>query len=200
MNSLEKVRSEYLQHYRAAISRHRDGHEKFAPELLFELSDRVGLHRKLYRVDMIISDDGKNSVIEANLDQPTQIFETTEERGHSSITVRPFVWNGAVFVTRDGVLADVDSWFLRWADVEDDNKSDADGLGGVIHSLYVTEGKSGLNEYSVDFGSAPIQAFDDFVDLLVAAGARRIEVSSPFLENQPANKTADSTASRRESP
>jgi hypothetical protein len=187
MNSLEKVRSEYLQHYRAAISRHRDGHEKFTPELLFELSDRVGLHRKLYRVDMIISDDGKNYVIEANLDQPTQIFETTEERERSSITVRPFVWNGAVFVTHDGGLADVDSWFLRWADIDDDNKGDDHGLGGVIHSLYVTEGASGLNEYSVDFGSAPIQAFDDFVDLLVAAGARRIEVSSPFLENQPAN-------------
>jgi hypothetical protein len=105
MNSLEKARSEYLQHYRAAIARNRDGHEKFAPELLLELSDHAGLHRKLFRVDMISADDGKNSVIEANLDQPTHFLETTEERGQTSVTIRPFAWNGAVFVTRDGVLA-----------------------------------------------------------------------------------------------
>ena len=184
MNSLKKARSEYLQHYRAAIARNREGHEKFAPELLLELSDHVGLHRKLYRVDMISTEDGKNSVIEANLDEPTQGVETTVQREQASITIRPFAWNGAVFVTRDGVLADVDAWFLRWADIEDDNDSDEDGLGGVIHSLHVTSGDETVNEYSVDFGSAPISAFEEFLDLLVASGARTIMVSSPHLEDQ----------------
>ena len=191
MKSLEKARSEYLQHYRAAIARNRDGHEKFASELLFELSDHVGLHRKLYRVDMISADNGNDSVIEANLDQPTAIPETTIERGQTFITIQPFAWNGAVFVTNGGVLADVDSWFLRWADIEDDNESDDDGLGGVIHSLYVTEGDDATNEYSVDFGSAPIDAFDGFLDLLIESGAETIDVSSPHLENQTGEQDAD---------
>ena len=185
MNSLEKARSEYLQHYRDVIARNREGHEKFAPEILLELSDRVGLHRKLYRVDMICADDGTNAVIEANLDQPTQIAETTETKGQALVTIRPFAWNGVVIVARDGILADVDPWFLRWADIEDENENDDDGLGGVIHSLYVTERGDEEIEYSIDFGSAPIDAFEDLLDLLVASGATTIGVSSPHFEIEP---------------
>jgi hypothetical protein len=187
MNALEKARTEYLQHYRAAIARNREANAQFAPEILLELSDSVGLHRKLYRVDMISTNDGKHSVIEANLDRATQFAETMEQRGETSVTLRPFVWNGVMFITQGGRSADVDSWFLRWADIDDNNESDEDGLGCVIHSLKVTDLPENGRAYSVDFGSAPVDSFVDFLDVLARSGATTIDVSSPHFEFQEEN-------------
>ncbi len=184
MHPAEIARSEYLTHYRSAIARQRALHDKFAPEVLFELSDRVHLHRRLYRVDIVATDDGKHSVIEANLDRATSLEVSVLLPRGSQVTIRPFVWNGAVFRARGAGPVEVDSWFMRWADIEDKNGGDGDGLGGVIHSLHVTEQGDDRVDYSVDFGSAPIQAFDDFVELLVSAGVTQIEVSSPHLEEK----------------
>ena len=184
MHPAEIARSEYLSHYRSAIARQRPLHEKFSPEVLFELSDQVHLHRRLYRADMAATDSGKHSFIEANLDRAT-LFPVTDLSSRSSkIIIRPFTWNGAVFYARGGGPVEIDSWFMQWADIEDKNGSDGDGLGGVIHSLHMTEQGDGRVDYSVDFGSAPIQAFDDFVEILVSAGVAQVEVSSPHFEEK----------------
>lgn len=68
------------------------------------------------------------------------------------------------------------------------------GLGEVIHSLYVKDVGEGLVEYSVDFGSAPVAAFDDFLDVLVEGGAVGIEVSSPHLEETEGEQAATGNA------
>ena len=131
---------------------------------------------------MAATDGGKHSVIEANLSRATSFPISSTTRKGVAITIRPFAWNGAVFSVRAQDIVEVSPWYDRWADLEEKNGNDEDGVGGVIHSLYVKDAAEGLKEYSVDFGSAPVAAFDDFLDLLAGCGAVEIEVSSPHLE------------------
>lgn len=99
------------------------------------------------------------------------------------IALHPIAWNGVDFqvapiLDRPGLEA----WALRWLDVNDDHPQDGDGLQGVVHSVSDPEDQDGSAKFSVDFGSAPVEAFEQLLTMLWATGAKHVTVRSPMLD------------------
>jgi len=92
----------------------------------------------------------------------------------------PFHWDGchirAAGIRQETNWAHVRGWFDRWFDGEDSRQPDGDGLCGVIHFLSDPEHDGGTTSFEVDFGSAPEEAFEEFLDALRDSGATRIEI------------------------
>ncbi|MCH6259177.1 hypothetical protein MLD52_21650 [Puniceicoccaceae bacterium K14] len=182
MIELEQARRSYLSHFRESIQRNKDQHEKFASEILLELSDSPNLYRNLFRVDMIYSNEGKNTVLEANIDNPTEFHKKEENYKGTTLSLNPIVWNGIDLTANPKKQIEVESWFLKWADIEDANPSDEDGFGGTIHSLSIENIGDPLTRYSIDFGSARVEALYELIDLLVSGESSLIEICSSHLE------------------
>lgn len=97
--------------------------------------------------------------------------------------VLPFCWD-ACPVTLTGLPETPDwtpltTWFERWFDLEDTRPPDKAGLYGVVHFLSdpVTEGLK--NQFSLDLGSAPVEAFEGLLDALVSLGAQSLVMGEP---------------------
>lgn len=62
------------------------------------------------------------------------------------------------------------TWFLEWFDLEDKNQKSDDGLYGAVHFISDPELNDGGVSFIVDFGSAPVEAFDRLLYLISDRG------------------------------
>ncbi len=92
----------------------------------------------------------------------------------------PFHWDGcharAMGLQKDTDWSHLRRWFDQWFDCEDTRQPDGDGLCGVIHFLSDPKQEGAATTFEVDFGSAPVEAFEEFLDALRDSGATRIEI------------------------
>jgi hypothetical protein len=179
----EQVRSHYLKGYLESLSEFRSSHSPSAPEVMFELPREAPLAFKLYRVDMGSNSSSGFKVKEANLETHLE-FEPFRERGASGLelTVFPIAWNGVEFqgdFTSDTEL--LEQWALKWLDAEDQHQQNEHGLQSVIHSVTKLEEQDGLVGFSIDFGSAPVEALSELLAVFGSMGATSIKVSSSCL-------------------
>ncbi len=97
-----------------------------------------------------------------------------------AIIFEPFTWDWAVVVVQGVALTEISaivhSWFYRWFDAEDTKSADADGLFGVVHFASDPVVREGAVETTLDLGSAPVAALQDFLKLLAERGATHIRV------------------------
>ena len=92
----------------------------------------------------------------------------------------PFTWD-ACDIRAFGILetsgwSHLRGWFDRWFDGEDTRQADEHGLYCVIHSLSDPKREGDASIMQVDFGSAPVEAFEKLLDALHASGATKIEI------------------------
>jgi len=131
-------------------------------------------------------EDGLTTIV-SNLDNPRRFRVKREDWQGLRVECRPLVWNG-IDLRTDADLSDtgaVLAWFERWLDPLDQRPPDADGLQGVVHSLIVPDvGPDGDWIVPVDFGSAPLEAFTELVELLRAHGATRLRIESFEMQRQ----------------
>jgi hypothetical protein len=133
-------------------------------EICFEL-DRPEVRSQLYRlyvVDILERlSDGKTKVIEINVD-PSFV------QMPGLPVDAPIAWNGIEFrcvpdrFPEDALV----SWGRRWITDESPPLGPQDDLTGIIHSVTEPSLSHSQIEFSVDFGSAPVAAFDELVALL----------------------------------
>ncbi|MES2787684.1 MAG: hypothetical protein V4684_19615 [Pseudomonadota bacterium] len=107
---------------------------------------------------------------------------SAEPRGYNmgsfEMQVYPFTWN-AVNIKFDQPLKSpelLEAWATRWLDIKDTHASAA--LAQAIHSLGRIEPQDDWRLFTVDFGSAPVIALTELIDLLATEGARRIILQS----------------------
>lgn len=179
----EQVRAHYLRGYLESLGEFQSSHSPSAPEILLELPREAPLGFKLYRVDMGSNSSSGFKVKEVNLETHLA-FEPFRERSASELEVMvfPIAWNGVEFLgnfTSNTKL--LEQWALKWLDVEDQKQQDEHGLQGVIHSVTKLEEKDGLTGFSIDFGSAPVEALSELLVIFGSMGATNIEVSSSYL-------------------
>ncbi|MDB6028230.1 MAG: hypothetical protein JWM68_4453 [Verrucomicrobiales bacterium] len=97
------------------------------------------------------------------------------------LRMAPFQWDRCLLrVTGLWVAFDrqiLRDWFHRWFDGDDTHQPNEQGFFGVVHSLSdpVIEGE--VITFQIDFGSAPIEAFEQLIDVFQTLGATRIEVA-----------------------
>ncbi len=183
---LEAGRSHYLQQYRAAVARYREEFTPSAPEVTIE---RTGSNEprpySYYRLDLASGAVSPPNLTEVNVDPHTRLAPTVfEPRPGLRVTLSSFVWNGVEFVA-DAPPADpscIASWVEHWLDLNDARPTDADGLAGVVHSVTCPSVDAIGWSFSVDFGSAPVDAVRELLECLHDAGLGILRVGSFSLE------------------
>ena len=178
---LGEAREHYLAHYRAVVRRAKADRPQAVPELLIELGSPVSsLVRRLARVDVIWGGAEKPSIIEANVDLGATSECLHSEPGPPALRAFPLVWNACEVLCSEPV--DLESgfteWFERSLDPEDARPPDEDGLAGVIHSATMPGSMGESWGFSVDLGSAPVEALIELLGLPGFRRARRIDIGS----------------------
>jgi len=151
---------------------------KGAAEVKLRLGEQSKLFSRFYCADFI-SNDGKTEIKEL---MPDRVLSFTPVRGmfgNASVGIEHVRWDDVVIHHDAPELppAAVAHWFELWFDANDERRDPTVVLSGRIHSLLLQPGT-----LSVDFGSAPSDAFWDMLGLLEKAGATAIRVSSSRAE------------------
>jgi hypothetical protein len=188
MENLTVLLTQIREHYLAALaSSLREFQREFSPsatELLLETGREAAYAFRLLRVDLASNVSGEMKMQEVNpsthLNFPPQLFVPFPEL---ELTLNPIAWNGVDFTIH--ALASWDSleaWTVRWLDVDDTHPHDEYGFQGVIHSVTAPEAVNGATTFSVDFGSAPVAAIEELLQVLIDSGAKRVEMDSSCLK------------------
>jgi hypothetical protein len=138
-----------------------------------------------YRADLVLEEPGEVATAgnTIRVESPPQVkFSPISFRWEDALQVdmQSFQWDACDIQVN--ALSDVDwqplrNWFLYWFDMEDQKPMDELGLSGVVHYLSDPE-MIGAHNYRVqiDFGSAPVEAFEELLDALIAMGATSIGI------------------------
>lgn len=136
-----------------------------------------------YRADLVLEEPGETAGRSVRVPAPEEVkFSPIWFRWEDALHVdmQSFRWDACDI--QINALQEVDwqplrSWFIQWFDMEDAKPLDELGLSGVVHYLSDPE-MIGAHNYRVqiDFGSAPVEAFDELLDAIRAMGANSIGI------------------------
>jgi hypothetical protein len=161
---IEQTRSHYIERLSSALSSLSSEGRSVCAEICVELP-RPDARRQLYRlyvVDILERlHDGESKIIEINVDP-------------SAVKIpglpldAPIAWNGIEFrcVPEHFPEEALALWGNRWITDESPPFGPQDSLTGIIHSVTEPCLAGSHVEFSVDFGSAPVAALDELVNLL----------------------------------
>lgn len=169
---IERVREHYLGQFVTFVERQEQDATRGHAEVKFVIPEPTALHRQFACIDFVKNDDG----VEAVLFEPERILQFdpfSGSFGGMNLLVEALRWD-LVAVHHDlPVAPQLDTWFQRWFDPDDERHNSAARLGGIIHSLTVTPGC-----VSVDFGTAPAEALWQLLEHFDMAGAKRLTINS----------------------
>jgi hypothetical protein len=160
-------RAHYLDHFVSCIAADRADWtevlltmDRPAPDELY----------KLYRADALreINTDEGLQIVEIQHREPLPHAPWRKMKGESILEVRPFHWNRCIVeVLADRIdRAALIAWGTHWIDLEDLKQPDAERLKGVIHFLSPPSYPGGKLTFLVDFGTAPVKAVTELVQVL----------------------------------
>ncbi len=178
---LAEARDRYLDHYRAVVRRAKANRPQAVPELLIELKPADGgLVHRLTRVDVIWGGAAQPSIIEANVDPPTEVECIYSAIGPPVVRAFSLVWNACEILCPEPVVlgSEFERWFARWVDLDDVRAPDADGLAGVIHSVTKAGRVGDKWGFSIDLGSAPAESVLELLELPELNQAGVVEIGS----------------------
>lgn len=172
-----EIRDFYLRSFRTAFDEYREAKNGNA---YAEIKMLVGKKKDVdevfneYVFDAVTKLPANNiSCYEINVDPLQTSF--------GSLTIGcPVVWNGVEFrCRRQGFSIDkLAAWAKSWIDDCAPPCGPQSGFSGIIHSVTLPEAMDERYGFSVDFGSAPVDAFAGLVSLL---GDGLLEVGSYAL-------------------
>ena len=84
--------------------------------------------------------------------------------------------NGCEFTLDKKPNITYDNWAKKWIDIDDKKYVAGQGFQNVIHSVTFPVEDNGKWTTSIDFGSAPIEAFKDLIKTLRGQGIKEVEV------------------------
>jgi hypothetical protein len=175
-----ELRAYYMSRFERALAEPRPEFGHVAAEVMLEVPVR-GESELLYRVYRpdIMGKTGKGpTIIEVNVEP--LVPQTTNLDGFGiPIVLLPAVWNGIEFVV-DGPLpfeAKLLPWIAKWIDIDDQRYVEGQAFQSVIHNCLRPAVRGSRYRTSVDFGSAPVEAVFELIEIL-KPGARSIEIGS----------------------
>ncbi len=178
------VRERYLEAFLESLAAFMDEHAQASAEAMFELPRDEPLPYRLYRADMATTLDGEPTG--RDLAPATHLgFEPfgIELDGGITVAVSPFVWSDVALRTNISLPAEpVENWALHWLDLEGQFPTDEHGLQGVIHAITRDDGADAGTLLTIDFGSAPVDALAELIELALASGASHLSVYSEALQ------------------
>jgi len=178
------AREFWMSRYIDALRDYRLKYQPGGPEVLLQLSDNgVARPFRLYRIDLASGSVNPPNLTDVNpVNSPEFETERITLPSGLAVTLEPFHWNGVEFLVQ-GMAHDfsrVADWCLQWIDESESNQHDVHGLLGAIHSVTAPEVRDDGVFFSVDFGSAPIEAVNSLIDLLSLMGANAVRINSTW--------------------
>ena len=177
---LEEIREHYVSHFIAAVQEltvSSDASVAHECALRDEDGDVVtdGVLDLPMRGDAVSVRDGV-VVDSVQVDTETMVsFDPVEfdwPEGDLPVELAPFQWNWLQLRLQGGAdemdWAPLRQWFLQWFGADDPAP---DALLGGVHYLSEPEQGDGWVQLSADLGTAPVQAFEELLDAVAAAGA-----------------------------
>jgi hypothetical protein len=175
---IARIRDHYVEQFEVFADKQRRScsHYRGGSEIKLRLSETSKLFERLYCADFVKTDvNGQNEIIEF---QPENIltFKTISGSfGAAAYSIEHLRWDD-VLIHHD--LAElppleISGWFRCWFDVDDERHVSHAPLSFVIHSLGIEP-----RVISIDFGTAPPEAFWEMLGILQKAGALAIRISS----------------------
>ncbi|WP_136441182.1 hypothetical protein [Pacificoceanicola onchidii] len=157
---LLSLQTGYLERFEAGLAELQTKHAGVQAEVGFELSQKAEVYKKLYVVDALTED---GSVVEF---APSEMnYSPRGNYGYKSleISAAPLTWDAICLSPVTSDLPGFEKWFTHWLDIEAKRYDVEAGHGAAIHSV-VFNGEAAC----IDFGTAPIAAMTDLLDLLIA--------------------------------
>ena len=190
---LNEIRQEFLNAFHAAIEEKEllPGSSLILEPALRQEDDTRAIEGELQlpiRTDIaVLQDDTLTEMMNVDSDcmlgfDPVE-FEWTD---NLHVDLGPFAWQGLSFRVRGATKYDwepLQDWFWRW--FRDEEEDPADPLLGAIHFLSDPGVVGDAIEFHLDMGSAPIEAFEEMLDAVAAAGATHCEIGETDYEEEP---------------
>jgi hypothetical protein len=166
---IEQVRGSYLTDFRSFVERQHQACKTGAAEVKMQLSGQSKLFSRFYCVDFVNNDDGEPDAIEFVFDQYFSFTGLRGDLGDLSVTFTSMRWNDVIIAhDLDEIPADtLAAWFDEWFDPTDERHDSSAEFSNNIHSLLVEP-----RMLKVDFGTAPVEAFWELINLLDELGTR----------------------------
>lgn len=178
---LDEIRDYYLQRFRAAIEERRQaGAQVVTEEALRRADGEVATDGALalpMRTDLVAFTADGAAPESLLIDTEKMLgFEpvTFTWEGGLAVRVEPFQWNWCTLeLEGDGIATDpLRAWFMRWFD-----RPPVDGTWQeVVHFMSDPKTRGTGAAVSVDFGSAPVDAFEELLDAVRDTGAKRVRL------------------------
>jgi hypothetical protein len=181
MQTLDAERENYLAVYLRAIAAARRSYDEALPEVKVEAAkEKFRKPYRYYTLDIFCRRGDKSGPVEVNLASAKPRAPASENWQGLDVTLHPFVWNGLEF-RLDAELADdaaLVAWMDKWMDIAEKKPKDKNRLSHIVHNVTQPERTQAGWSFSVDFGSAPLDAFVELIDVVRASGAKRLELGS----------------------
>jgi hypothetical protein len=185
---LDRTRSHYLAQLTRswADARRRPGVDVVTEVVLCDVTGaavREGVWSLPCRLDTCLLQNGE--VVDSSMVGTERLiaFAPLEFEWSSGLSVRlaPFPWDYCELRLGSPLSgpAHFRAWFDRWFDAEDSHPEDAVGFRGVVHFMSDPEVGDGVTRLLVDFGSAPVEAFEQLLDAAVASGQTSVQIGQP---------------------
>jgi len=185
---LDRTRSHYLTHLSRCWvdARSRSGVEVATEVVLCDakgVAVREGAWSLPCRVDTCLRKNGE--VVDSIMVGTERLIAFAplefEWSGGLAVRLAPFPWDYCELRLGAPVFdpAHFRAWFDRWFDAEDSRPEGARGFKGVVHFMSDPAVVDGVTRLLVDFGSAPVEAFEQLLDAAVASGQTSVRIGQP---------------------
>lgn len=183
---ITNIRNHYLNIYLDAITAFKQ-HEQTEVEALANVPGIEGQPEifRWRRFDLVNQAAQPPQI--ANFNPETHVnFEPKSLSWQKKMKVRfePVAWNDVGFECTGLNLnkSQLAQWAERWMDPKNTRPVDNHGLGGRIHALTFPNKKVNRLEFFVDFGSAPVQAFQELLQVLMLADTKKVRIRTARLK------------------
>jgi len=180
---LIKERTQYLATFNLGLDQYKTA--KSAIEVMLQMTADQNRNQaeifQLNRYDLTnVNSEGKFDIKEFNLEKDSvlKFDKQVYEIDGVIVTVKPFVWNGCEFTLDKKPNTTYDNWAKKWIDIDDKKTVTTGGFQNVIHSVTFPTEDNGKWTTSIDFGTAPIEAFKELIKTFSGQGIKNIEVHS----------------------
>lgn len=178
------IREQYLRAYRQALAEHRTRVPELSAEVLVLVAgtEEYPEHHRLLRPDAIWRGaDGQPAV--AHVEAPANAaFQPVQVDANGvQVMIYSLPWDDCPLSFSHPAFAwpEFVDWLTLWIDRHGQFPADEHGLHGVIHSVSPPETRGNRHYLHIDFGSAPVSALAELIELLTKRGATRIAFGQP---------------------
>ena len=168
------AQAHHIDQFLAFVQNSSEGCDSCGAELRFQVPN-TPLFNEHYVVDFFVNEGSRPGAREVITEPLPGFVEQDESIRGLQVRMAPFAWDAVRFEWEGGMVDDdlAAGWFDRWVDPNDARYVEGRIFGEIAHSLTIER-----NEASIDFGSAPPQAFWDWLEVLRGSGVNHVSISS----------------------